>query len=66
MLRVRYLHLRKAKSIHKTQTHPLVREDVTQELWSQRLIYRKKNSYREPQEDWRQDELIGRQPLVVI
>jgi hypothetical protein len=25
-----YVHLIKAKSIHKRQTHPLIREDVTQ------------------------------------
>jgi hypothetical protein len=29
MLYVRYVHLTKAKHIHKSQTHPLVREDVT-------------------------------------
>jgi hypothetical protein len=29
MLYVRYVHLTKAKHIHKTHTHPLVREDVT-------------------------------------
>jgi hypothetical protein len=30
MLNVRYMHLTKAKPVYKRQTHPLVREDVTQ------------------------------------
>jgi hypothetical protein len=29
MLHVRYVHLAKAKPVHKRQTHLLVREDVT-------------------------------------
>jgi hypothetical protein len=29
MLHVRYIHLTKAKLIHKRQTHPLFREDIT-------------------------------------
>jgi hypothetical protein len=29
VLYVRYIHLAKAKPIHKRQTHPLIREDVT-------------------------------------
>jgi hypothetical protein len=37
MLYMRYLHLTKAKSIHKRQTHPLVREDVKQGLWPHRF-----------------------------
>jgi hypothetical protein len=30
---VRCVHLTMGKHIHKRQTHPLVREDVTQRLW---------------------------------
>jgi hypothetical protein len=32
MLYVRHVHLTKAKHIHKKETHPLVREDVSQGL----------------------------------
>jgi hypothetical protein len=65
MLYVRYLHLTKAKHIHKRQTHPLVREDVTQGLWPQRFSYKKKYTGREPQESRRLDERNGSKPWVV-
>jgi hypothetical protein len=29
MMHVRYVHLTKAKHIHKRQIHPLIREDLT-------------------------------------
>jgi hypothetical protein len=43
MLYVRYVHLTKAKPIHKRQTRPLVREDITA-----RVELQKKIAVREP------------------
>jgi hypothetical protein len=58
MLYVRYVYLKKDKHIYKRQTH-LFREGVTQGL------EKKKNSGHEPQEAWRQGELIVGNPPVV-
>jgi hypothetical protein len=65
MLYVRDVYLTKAKHIHKRQTHLLVREDVTYALCSQGFSCTK-NSGRESQGDWRQDELIGSRPPVIM
>jgi hypothetical protein len=64
MLYVRYVHLTKAEHIYKRQTHPLVREGVTEVLRSQEFSCQK-ISGRETQGAWRQDELIGGEPPVV-
>jgi hypothetical protein len=42
MLYVRYVHLKKAKPIHKRQTHPLVR-DVTRGLTPQGFSCKEKS-----------------------
>jgi hypothetical protein len=42
MLYVSYVYLTKAKPIHKTQAHSLVREGVTLGLWGQGFSYGKK------------------------
>jgi hypothetical protein len=56
---------RNAKHIHKSQTHPLVREDVTQGLRPQGYSCKKKISGRESQGARRQDEMTGGKPPVV-
>jgi hypothetical protein len=62
MLYVRYVHLKKAKHIHKRQIHPLVREDIRTMTG---MVQLKKVSGRESQGAWRQDELIGGKSPVV-
>jgi hypothetical protein len=44
---------------YKRQTHPLVREDVTQGLWQQWFSWKEKDCGREPQMTWLQYVLIG-------
>jgi hypothetical protein len=47
MLHVRYVHLTKAKPIHKKQTHLLIREDVTSIMFLDiihRLVHFLKNT----------------------
>jgi hypothetical protein len=63
MLYVRYVHLTKAKPVHKRQAHPLIREDVAWGVWPQGVSWKKFSL--ESQGAWRHDELIGRKPAVV-
>jgi hypothetical protein len=48
----------------KRQTHPLVREDVTEGLWSQGFSWKKIDG-RDSGGAWRKDELIGRKPPAI-
>jgi hypothetical protein len=45
MLLVQYVHLAKAKPIHKKQPNPLIREDVTHVLYDRKGSVRKKKSW---------------------
>jgi hypothetical protein len=56
---------RKAKHIHKRQTHLLVREDVSKDFYRRGSVEKKTISGREPQGAWRQDEMIGGKSPVV-
>jgi hypothetical protein len=64
---MRHVHLTKAKHIHERETHPLVREDVLNKDCDRTgsVAEKEKNSGREPQEAWRQDEPIGGKLPVV-
>jgi hypothetical protein len=55
---------RKAKRIHKKQTHRLIREDVHKDYY-RKSSDGKKISGHGSQGAWRQGELIGGKPLVV-
>jgi hypothetical protein len=75
MLYVRYVHLTKAKTIHKKQTNPLVREDVPKYCDHKGSLAKKKKKQQkqkqtktfghEPQGAWYQGELIGGKPPVI-
>jgi hypothetical protein len=64
MLYVRYVHLTRAKHIHKRQTHLLVRE-ILHEDYERKGSVAKKISGRNPQGTWHPDELTGGKPAVV-
>jgi hypothetical protein len=55
---------RKAKHIHKGQTHFLAREDVTYGQLSQGFSLKKKICGRDPQGAWRQDVICDKPPVV--
>jgi hypothetical protein len=57
--------LTKAKPIRKRQTHPLVREGVTDKYCDHKGSAEKKISGRDPLGAWYQDELIGDKSAVV-
>jgi hypothetical protein len=63
MLYTRYVHLTKAKHIHKRQAHHIARELCYTRTMTIRVNL--KNYGREPQEAWCQDEVIGSKPPVV-
>jgi hypothetical protein len=65
MLYVQYVHLTKAKHIHRRQIHFLVSERVLHKDYDRKGSVEKIFSGRESQGVWRQDELIGGKPPVV-
>jgi hypothetical protein len=65
MFLVRYLHLIKAKPIHKGQTHPFVRDVELHDEYDRKDSVEKKSCGRYPQGAWCQDELIDGKPPVV-
>jgi uncharacterized protein (UPF0305 family) len=56
---------RKARHIHKRQTHLFVKRMLHKDFYRKGSIEKKKISDRESEGSWRQDELIGGKPAVV-